>query len=246
MEGNFFLGISLAAVLFAAVLLSGLYFLPWQNTNWGKLEFSSPQTITVTGTAEDQVKNQIATFNAGVSKVGDDKQAAIDEVNQKVNAIIDAVKNFGVKTEDIKSQNLNIYQEQETYYDNGVQKRREGQWNVSNTVAITLRDIDSASQLADLLGKSGATNVYGPNFSLDNTVSAEDKLLKEAIANARQKAVIMAGGSDKLGKILNVSEGYQSSQPIYAFRDGAGGGGAALEPGSGTVSKSVTVVFELK
>ncbi len=238
-----FLGIFLVIV---SLLVISLFF-PWQKINWGKISLAPAETVTVTGTAKQEQQSQIATFNAGVNVVSDNKQAATDEVNQKINALTKAVKDFGVKDADIKTQNLNVYQREETYYEEGRQKSRPGQWTVSTTIEIKLRDVKKASALADLLTQSGATNVYGPNFSVDQPGQADNKLLDAAIKNAREKADVMARASNKkLGKVLSISEGYQSAVILPALKGvGAGGGGADLQPGSQTLEKSVTVTFEL-
>jgi len=73
-------------------------------------------------------------------------------------------------------------------------------------------------------------------------------LFDEAMKNAKEKAEAVAKSSGrKLGKVLSVTEGGTSNAyPVmYAAKDSMGGG-ASVEPGSSTVSKSVTVVFELK
>jgi uncharacterized protein len=206
------------------------------------------RSVTVVGEASNQEANQVASYNAGVNAVNDNKDAAIKEVNDKVSAMIESVKEFGVADADIKTSNLNIYQNQESYYEEGSQKQRLGQWNVSNSVEIKLRDITRASELAELLSQSGANNVWGPNFALDETAEAEDGLTEQAIENAREKAARMAEASGaRLGKVLQVSEG--SSAGIvtpFARMDGMGGGGIPTEPGSTTVTKMVTVTFELR
>lgn len=230
-----------------AVFLAAAYFFPWQKINWGKVSLAPAETVTVLGSAKQAQQSQIAIFNAGVNVVSDNKQAATDEVNQKINALTKAVKDFGVKDADIKTQNLNVYQREETYYEEGRQKSRPGQWTVSTTIEIKLRDVQKASALADLLTQSGATNVYGPNFSVDQPEQADNTLLDAAIKNAQEKAGVMArAGNKKLGKILSISEGYQGGTVIPALKGmGAGGGGADLQPGSQTLEKTVSVTFEL-
>lgn len=241
---------SIPVIVIAAIALALVFILPWRMVSWGKIEFVPSETITVSGEANRDVKTQVATFTAGVSSVNDDKDAAVREVNQTVDQLIQAVKTFGIAQSDIKTQNLNIYQMEEQYYEEGRQKTRKGQWRVGNDIEITLRNVDQASDLANLLSQSGATNVWGPNFSLDDTAEAEAGLLTEAIDNARKKAEIIATGSSRrLGKILTVSEGMsqQNGPFLGAMMDGrGGGGGAAIEPGSGRVTQSVTVTFELK
>lgn len=235
------------AVLTAAVLLLASFFVPWEKINWGRFALQPAATVTVTGEAESQERSQLATFSAGVTAVNDNRETAVAEVNQKVEAIIASVKDFGIPAEDVKTQNLNVYQSQESIYTDGRQKLTPGQWSVNNTIEIKLRDVDRASGLADLLTSSGATNIYGPNFTLDDTKDIEIELLDEAIADARTKAEKMAtAGGKKLGELVNVVEG-GSQTPIQFFaREAGGGGGAPIEPGTGGVTVSVTATFELE
>ena len=229
--------------LITTLLVGSAFF----GISLGKFEMAPSSIITVTGTAESQHKNQVASFSAGVTAVNDNKDNAVSEVNDKVTAIIEAVKVFGIPAQDIKTQNLNIYQSEETYYEEGRQKSKLGQWRVNNTIEIKLRNVDAASALADVLTQSGANNVYGPNFTMDDTTGFETELIDAAIKNAQEKAGKVAASSGRrLGKIVNVSEGISSRSIYPVYRDGMGGGGGPAEPGSGTVSKSVTVTFELR
>lgn len=242
-----FLGFLLAALLFVA----GSFFLPWSGVDWGSFSLKPARTVTVVGEAKAKLKSEVASFSAGVNSINDSKEKAVSEVNDKVAAIIESVKSFGIKSADIKTQNLNIYQNQESYYEDNRQKQRPGQWSVSNSVEIKLHDVDRAQALADLLAKSGANNVYGPNFALDEDTTAADALFTEAVENARVKAANVAKAAGrKLGPILSVTEGISATGPITLLRmeggGGGGGGGGGLEPGTGTVSKSVTVIFELR
>lgn len=239
-----------SAVGVALFVVASNYFPVWKNINWGSLQLSPAYTITVTGEAKTQIKNQLASFSAGVSTVNDNKDTAVSEVNKKTQEIIDAAKTFGIPTEDIQTQNLSIYQNDEYYYDDqGKQKSRPGQWRVSNNIEIKLRKVDRASELADLLTGSGATNVYGPNLTIDDTGEADRDLLDKAILDAREKAGRMAQSAGKrLGDTISITEGATSQPfPMFALRgDTGGGGGAPVESGTGTVAKFVTVTFELK
>ena len=231
------------------IILAVLYFFPWKNITWGKLMMSPERTVTVTGYAESKEKNQIANFSAGVNAVKDSKDEAIKEVNDKITAITSTVKEFGVDASDIQTESLSVYQRQDSVWEGGLQKSKPGQWDVNNTVAITLREVDKAAGLADLLTRSGATNVYGPNFTLDTSKKAEDNLVSEAVADARVKAEAMASASGtELDKVISVVEGSNNGAvyPLYALDGRGGGGGASVEPGSTKVSKTVTVIWSLK
>ncbi len=236
----FSLGIALGLVFM------GFFILP--RVHWGKIEVLPAPTITVTGEAKSQQMSQVASFTAGVNIINDDKGTAISEANKRIDQIISAAKTFGIPPADIKTENLNVYQSEEQYYEGGSQKYRPGQWRVNNSITVKLRDISRASDLANVLTTSGASNVNGPNFTIDDTTGAENALLTQAIRNARQKAFTIAAASGRnLGEIVSVGEGGANNSPIYSFREAAGGGGGpALEPGSQTVYKTVTVVFALE
>ncbi|MGB9911718.1 MAG: SIMPL domain-containing protein [Microgenomates group bacterium] len=240
---NFFIGI-----LIGGVFLLAIFFLPWEKVNWGKISFVPSETVTVTGMAKTTQKTEIAIFTAGVTTTNPDKQKAIDEVSQKMEGILKAVKEFGIPDKDIKTQSFNVYQEQESYWEGGVQKYRPGNWRVDNSVEIKLRDVDKASALSSVLSKSGATSIWGPSFGIESPEKVDEELIKQAMENALQKAQAIAQKSGKkLGKVLSVSEGYSSPvYPVFRAEGGAGGGGIPFEPGTETIQKTLTVTFELK
>src|SRR3989344_3023301 len=94
---------SLSASLIAMILVGLLFvvgvsfLLPWNMVSWGKIGIQPVGSVTVVGEAKSQEKTQVALYSAGVNAYGDDKQVAVNDVNKKVEAIIQAVKEFGVK-----------------------------------------------------------------------------------------------------------------------------------------------------
>ncbi len=248
-----FIGWFLGGVL----VLSALYFFPWGDITWGKIVMKNEGMVTVSGYAESDEKNQIAQFSAGVSAIADKKDVAVNEVNTKMSALIKAIKAFGVAEADIQTQQVNAYQMQEREPQSGIMmpdygggKVKLGQWNASNTISITLRNVDKASQLTDILNNSGANNVYGPNFQLDTSKKAGDELIGKAVADAKVKAEMMASVSGaKLGRVVSIVEGGQSSSiyPMMSFaKADVASVPAPMEPGTSKVSKSVTVVWSLR
>ncbi|MFA5025714.1 MAG: SIMPL domain-containing protein [Candidatus Shapirobacteria bacterium] len=219
-----------------------VWIVPWNKINWGRITWQPAEVVTVNGEAKIQEKNQIANFSAGLTIQNMDKNKAITEVNTKMESLIKAIKDFGISDADIKTQSLNYYQEPKG-------GQNPGMWQVNNTVEIILRDITKADTLTDLITESGANNVYGPNFGMDNTNEIEKGLYNLAIKDAKEKAESIAKASGRtLGKVVSVNDGgANNAYPMYSMKDSAGmGGGAVTEPGSTTVYKNLTVVFELK
>ena len=210
--------------------------------------FTAKKYITVIGYYQAQQNNETARFSATVTTKNSSKETAVKDATDKSQKLIDSLKTFGIADKDIKTQNINIYQDQEMYYDNGVQKYRNGAWNVSMTVEMTLRDVTKAPTLTELLAKLEISNMWGPNFSAEQGATDEVALLAKAFDNAQVKADGLARTVGKrLGGVISITEGYQSALPIFAYKDaGMGSGGGGIEPGTSDVSKTVTVTFELK
>jgi uncharacterized protein len=247
MKNNTFVNVLAAIIMFFAVGLGIVYMFPWQSMDWGRMRMVQDNLIVVSGTSKEQKRNEIARFTAGASAVNSDRDVAVSEVNGVVVKITEAVKTFGVMDEDVKTSNLSIYQEEENYWEDNVQKSRKGQWRVSNNIEVVLRNVDSASRLMDILTKNGATNVYGPMLSLDDTQKAGDELLSSAIEDAKEKAKIMAEALGRsLGEVVSVVEGSSPTSVYRAMGEMGGGGGAPIEPGSSMVSKTVVVSFRLE
>lgn len=244
----------LKSVLGGAVLLGILYYFPWKDITWGRILLGNEGVVTVTGYAESTEKNQIAVFSAGVTAINDVKELAVNEVNLKMTEIVKGVKGLGIDAADVKTQQINVYQMQENLTPPmvGGGRVKLGQWNASNSIEITLRNVEKAGQLADLLSASGATNVYGPNFRLDTSKKAEDSLIEAAVADAKLKAELMARASGaRLGRVVSVVEGGQSPN-IYPLMMRAesvkidSGVPAPVEVGTTKISKTVTVVWSLR
>ncbi len=206
------------------------------------ISLEAPASITVTGEAKRDEVPQIARFSASVTATNVDKQTAVNEVNSAMEKIIKSVKDFGIDQKDIQTQQVSVYQTKEGRLSD------KDVWQASNSISLKLRNIDQASALTDLLQQSNATNVYGPNYSLDDTTQAQADLLAKAIDNAREKAAKIAAASQrKLGKIITVSEGGTVMPgPVFRAMSVAETVPAPVEPGSETVYQSVTVTFELK
>lgn len=230
-------------LLTVTVLLLGVGVLVGNSlgiTSIGKSDY-----ITVTGSAYGMSANEIATLNAGVTVINADKTQAVKLMNEKMDTIVAAIKKFGIPAEDIKTSNYSIYQDQT--WDPSTSKTIFGDWRANTSIDITIREVDQASTLADLLSTLEVDNVYGPSFTTDNQDPNETKLLISAMANAEIKAEQIAKASGRsLGKMTSFIEGSSSFvAPMYA-RGMGGGGGADLQPGSTEVGRMVTVTYILR
>src|SRR5258708_2282515 len=244
---NFFFAVGTIVILAFAIP-----FLPIDKINWGRISILPAATITVTGTSQSDITNQTAGFSATITSTNADKQTAVNDVNTKMAALIKSVKDFGINDADIKTESINVYQQPQTtimMYPTPPQRTGNGDWTASNSITITLRDVSKASGLSDILNNSGVTNIYGPSLTVATDQTANDAtLLSKAVMDAKQKAESIAkAGGQTLGKMINVQEnGTNSIYPVFAMKSTGGSVPTPIQPGTSTLSKSVTVEFELK
>lgn len=236
-------------ILAITILVMGLT----HGTSMFPLTNASARTVTVTGTADTQEMNKEASFTANVSTKNESKDVAVGQTDKKTAAIVAKLKAFGIPDSDIQTQNISVYQSEDYNKPITDNEARPLLWYANNDLFIKLKDGTRTTELATLLQQTEATNIYGPNFSAGDTKAQETELLGKAVENARSKAMIVATeNGSKLGKVVNVVEGYSSTPPIYPMMLGAGGGGGGgaeaspVLPGTSTISKTVTVTFELK
>jgi hypothetical protein len=247
-------------MLVVGALVLVIFASQWLNLNWGRLELAPTATVTVTGQADGQQTSQVANFSASVTANDADKQVVTNTVNEQMEQLITALKEFGIPDQDLQTNSISVYEYNEPEREimiltNSVPpsppNNGKPMWQASNTISITLREISHASDLATLLTESGATNVFGPNFTVDDTIDLDRQLLTEAMADARAKAeLLLAGTNQRIKRVISVSE--TGTQPPMPFYREAGVGvtsdtslNVPVEPGSQTLYKSVVVIFEI-
>lgn len=207
--------------------------------------------FVVTGEGKVFVTPDIAKITVGVQESGASLKTVQDNLNKKSAAITDAVKNLGVKKEDIKTTSYNLYPQ----YDYQNSPNRLTGYQVSTTYEITIKDFDKINDLIVIATGAGANMEGGINFEI-NEVTKKEKLQEArslAAVDAKEKAQGLASAAGiNLGKVINISESQGSNEirPLPAM------GGAvildklAVEPsiqaGQTEINVMVTLSFEVR
>ncbi len=122
---------------------------------------------------------------------------------------------------------------------------------VSQQVGVKIRDTGKISDVIQVAGQNGATNISGPNFTIDDPSSLKAQARDKALADALSKAQALAA---KLGVTLGGVVGYNESGassplPLMAYSKAAGMGGGPsapiIEAGSTDVSVDVNVSYQI-
>jgi len=217
-------------------------------------------TIFVAGEGEVFAVPDIAeiSFSARVEKKT--VAEAQKEVTSKMNAAIDFVEKSGVAKKDIKTTGYNAYPRYE--YSEVVclslDCPKPGQrilagYEVTHTILVKVRDTEKAGDILDGLGKLKVDDLSGPNFSIDDDDKLKAEARKKAIADAKEKAEILARDLGvKLVRVVSFSE--SGDYPIYYGKAvGFGMGGDAesaptpsIPKGENKITSNVSITYEIR
>jgi len=228
--------------------------------------------ISVSGTGEVFATPDIAEISFDVVVEKDTIAAAQEEAATKINAVLAFLEDSDIAERDIKTTNYSANPRYEwrneatvgpgygggtagvsyPYYDGGDTRVLVG-YEVRQSVTVKIRDTEKVGSIVAGIGELGVTDMYGPNFTIDD----EDELLrearKEAIRDAETKAKELAKDLDvKLVRVVSFSES-GGPYPYYrglemAAMDSAGGGKTTPEipAGENKLTSYVTITYEIR
>lgn len=220
-------------------------------------------SISVNGKGEVVVIPDVATFSFSVTETSKTVAEAQDKASVRTNAALKAIRDAGIKDEDIKTTSYSINPHYE--YANGAcnefrclpGKSTLTGYDVAQSVEVKIRDLEKAGELFSAIGALNVQNVSGLSFSVDDIEKEKSKARALAIADAQAKAKEL---SKQLGvRIVKITSFYDSSdQPNYYGRaEGMGGdsmvknmAAPAAAPeipvGEQKVVSNVTISYEIK
>ncbi len=205
--------------------------------------------ITVTGSGIVYVVPDTAYINVGVNSKGDTVTQALEQNNTQAKAIKDTLIAQGVDEKDIQTSNFNVYPQSE-YDFQGVITRTY--YSVDNTVYVTVRNLDNMSKILDAVANSGANNIYGITFDVQDKTEAQASARKLAVESAQNQAAELAQAAGvEMGDLITISSYYSSPMYYYGMGGGGGAGYAMSETvpiasGQIQVSAEVTMSFAIQ
>jgi uncharacterized protein len=205
----------------------------------------NPRQVTVVGSGHVQGVPDTLTADVGIEFTARDVTAAMDQTNNRQQAVIDALANAGVDRKDISTTDVSL----QPQYDNAGGAITG--YRAANSIRVKIHPAGTASRLlAVIVGTGGdATRINSVSYSIADDSQLVKDARAHAFADAKDRAAQYAQLSGLgLGKILSVSETSGGGAPPTGMPAPRGGMQASvpLEPGQQTVSFSVTAVWELR
>ncbi|HET8524848.1 MAG TPA: SIMPL domain-containing protein [Thermomicrobiales bacterium] len=207
---------------------------------------SGTATVSVNGHGSVLVPPDTASVVVGVDVIEKTLGEAQDSATKQMNAIVRALKEAGVKDEDIQTVNFSV-NIMRTYDQSGTPGPITG-FEVMNQVNVTVRDVNQLGSLLDTVVSKGANSIYGISFYVADPTDAASQARTQAVQDARAKAQELAAAAGlQLGRVISISEGTSPvSPPVpYAASKAQGAGGAPIQAGTSEIDVDVQMTFEL-
>lgn len=213
---------------------------------------AEPNTIAVSGMAEQEVAPDMAYIDVGINVRADDAETARTQEAQIASQIRRALLGLAITDNDLQNTSYYLYQEYKVDRD-GV--RTADKYVLDSSIKVTVKDLDKLSQVIDNVVEAGATNISNITYALSTQNIIQRQLLATAVENARDKAVVVANaGSRTLGNMLSADINSFDGGTIVAYganklrsttnlaEDGVA---TKLSPGKIKLNARVQVVFSL-
>jgi len=122
-------------------------------------------------------------------------------------------------------------------------------WVYSETLTVTIRNLDSASDVIDGAIKAGANSLNGLSFDVSNRSTLEESARTNAIHQAHDQAASMAQAAGaSLGAPLSINASFSGGPLDYKVAPLAAGSTSStpVSPGTMDITATVTIVYALK
>jgi uncharacterized protein len=201
------------------------------------------RTVSVQGSATQEVPNDTASLRFSVSKERHLRGAALRIVSIRLRSVIATVQGFpGVGPGDVTTGQVTI---------NKIIRKEKPLYRASQGVTVILHQPERAGEMITAAVAAGATGTSGPNFFPGNPEQAYNNTLIAAFDQAKAKAAALATRAGAtLGPALSIQEGTEVLPEAPTQRAARGPRGTSApspptRPGASTVTATVRVVFAL-
>lgn len=169
------------------------------------------KVLYVSGIGKVTASPDRAMVSLAVETENDNVKNAQHENAARMNAIINAIKTLGLTSDDLKTTGYNIISLREV--SSNILDRDKPFYRVTNTLLVTVKDIEKVGEIIDIAIESGSNRVNFISFTLSDEKQLElrSQALSAAVQQARRDADAVADAlemSVKDVKEVNVAGSY--------------------------------------
>lgn len=206
-------------------------------------------TLNLASHGEARTAPDMATISLGVMTEAATAAEAMRQNAVRMTAVVAALRRQGIAERDIQTSGLNL-SPQYVYADR--KAPRVTGYQASNQVTVTVRDLAKLGPAADAVVASGANQINGIAFGLQNVDAQSDEARRMAIRNLQRKAELYAQATGlRIVRLVSLTEsgGYvPQPRPMMAMRQEMAADAAQstpVAPGEVQVRVDVSATYEL-
>jgi uncharacterized protein len=215
-----------------------------------KMDRMISRTIAMTGHGEVRAVPDVAQISFGVTSYDKTARAALTTNTKAMQDLITALTSSAIDKKDMSTSNFNVGPRYVNTSNDGSTPAQVGGYDVTNTITVNVRKVDSLGEILDKAVSAGSNQIYGISFSVSDADKKIDQARKDALADAKRKAELYAAaGGFTLGQVVSVSEGGgMGPQPMVMARAAKADMAAdvPLANGEQTLGIDVSAVWEIK
>lgn len=145
---------------------------------------AGPHPVSIAGKGVVNTEPDIATAVIGMEVLRPTVKEAVSAAQTVVTDVWDALHARNIAASDIRISHFNIYAE--PFGSDGLRNEDEMHYHASNTIFITIRDLDSIDAVLDAAIDAGASNIYSVNFTLPDPAADDSATHTRAGPHLRQ------------------------------------------------------------
>jgi len=212
-------------------------------------------TLTVSGEGKISAKPDVAIVEMSVISQNENVELAQSENDQKMQQVVNFLKESGIDEKDIKTTQYNLQPE----YDYSWCRTTEYpvycppklvDYMLTQSLQVKIRDLSRVGKIIGNLSEIGVNQISDISFVIDNDTEIKAAARQKAIAEAKQKAQEMANAANiELGKIIEINESVSGLTPqriVYQKTIESADATAPIEIGTNEIVVSVSLIYEIK
>ena len=158
-----------------------------------------------------EVEPDTATVWTGVQSDADTAVEALRRNSAEMERLVALIRALDIPARDIQTSRISLNPRYD-YNHRGDQPPRFLGYRASNQVTVKLRDLDRVGEVLDAMVEAGATNINGPNFSIEDDEAAKAQARTNALERGRAQAEEYARLAGYSGvRLLQVAEAIRGS-----------------------------------
>ena len=233
-------GLALVGALLAITAGSGTSVAIAQGSGAG----AAVRTISVRGEGEVRIEPDEVVFSIGITAIAEVLQTARADHDRRAAALLASMRAFPVDDRDIQTSRLHI----RPRYRRGPDGRQSPDgYEMSQTITVTLRELDRLEPLIGILVESGMDSFSGPHYRSSRQDELEEEATRLALLDALARAGRMAGVlGQRVGEPMQITqEGVAAPAMFMEMQAGRSASAPVTAPGEMVVAIRVSVTFRL-